>query len=101
MKNRFQTVLSIVLLSTAAAVTGCGEASDEVTNTVSCASVCGRYQECVDSDFDVDGCTDRCEDEADASENREERLQSCDSCIEDRSCVDATVTCSAECAGVI
>ena len=101
MKNRFHVVMSLVLVAAAAAFAGCGEATVEVTNTVNCASVCGRYADCFDSDFDVDGCTDRCEDEADASESREERLQACDSCIDDRSCTDATFNCASECAGIV
>jgi hypothetical protein len=100
MKTTFRITSTLVLafgLLTAA----CGEAVDEVTNTVNCASVCDRYAQCFDSDFDVEGCTDRCENEADASENREARLESCNSCIDDRSCTSATFECSTQCAGIV
>jgi hypothetical protein len=101
MNNHFHAVISLVLVSAAAAFVGCSEAADEVTNTVNCGSVCGRYADCFDSDFDIDGCTDRCEDEADASENREERLEACDACIDDKSCSDATFNCASQCAGIV
>jgi hypothetical protein len=101
MNQRFQAVLSVVLVSVAAMFVGCSEAVDEVTSTVKCADVCGRYKDCFDSDFDVDGCTDRCEDDADASENREQRLEACDSCIDDKSCTDATFNCASQCAGIV
>jgi hypothetical protein len=101
MKNRFHVVGPCLFLLGALAFIGCSEAADEVTNTVNCASVCNRYQECFDSDFDVEGCTDRCEDDADASENREERLESCDSCIDDKSCSEATFNCASQCAGIV
>ena len=63
MKIPFMTSSSLVLAFGLFAAFGCGEAVDELTNNVNCASVCDRYAECFDSDFDVEGCTDRCEDE--------------------------------------
>lgn len=101
MNNRLQAVMSLVLVSAVLAFAGCSEAVDEATNTVNCASVCNRYADCFDQDFDVEGCTDRCEDEADASENREERLEACDSCIDDKSCAAATFNCASQCAGIV
>jgi hypothetical protein len=101
MKIPFMTRSSLVLAFGFFSALGCGEAVDEVTNTVNCASVCDRYAECFDSDFDVEGCTDRCEDDADASENREQRLEACNSCIDDRSCTSATFACATECAGIV
>lgn len=101
MKSRFHAVASSLFLFGAVALIGCSEAADEVTNTINCHSVCERYQDCFDADFDVDGCTDRCEDDADASENRQERLESCNSCIDDKSCSDATFSCATQCAGIV
>jgi hypothetical protein len=99
MKKSFKislfTVLGFVSL------VGCSEAVDEVSNTIDCHSVCERYQSCFDSDYDVEGCTDRCENEADADEQREARLERCDACIEDRSCGDATFNCTDDCVGIV
>jgi hypothetical protein len=100
MKIRVTTLGSWMLVSGLLMAVGCS-AAEEVTNTVECSSVCKRYSECFDADFDVEGCTDRCEDEADASENREQRLEACNACIDDRSCSSATFNCATECAGVV
>lgn len=84
-----------------ATVVGCSEATDEVTNTISCGEVCTRYSDCFDADYDIEGCIDRCEDDADASENKERRLEMCDACIDDRSCTEATFDCTSECVGIV
>lgn len=101
MKITFRTTNALVLAFGLLTAAACSEAVDEGTNTVDCASVCDRYAECFESDFDVQGCTDRCEDEADASQSREERLEACNSCIDDRSCTSATFNCSTQCAGIV
>lgn len=101
MKISFMTRSSLLLAFGLFSALACGEAVDEVTNTVNCASVCDRYADCFDNDFDVEGCTDRCEDDADASENREQRLEACNSCIDDRSCTSATFDCATQCAGIV
>jgi hypothetical protein len=89
--------VALALLS----VVGCEDAADTVKNTITCADVCDRYKDCFNPDYDVQGCTDRCEDEATADEQKEERLEACDDCIENRSCAGAVFNCTAECAGVI
>ena len=101
MKTRFMATNSLVLVFGVLTALACSEAVDEVTNTVNCASVCNRYYDCFESDGDVDGCTDRCEDAADASASREERLEACNACIDDRSCASATFTCGAQCDGIV
>jgi hypothetical protein len=80
---------------------GCEDAADTVKNTITCADVCGRYKDCFDSSYDVQGCTDRCENEATADEQKEVKLEACDDCIENRSCASAVFSCTTECAGVI
>lgn len=100
MKIRFN-IITPFALALSLSVIACSEAVDEITNNVNCASVCSRYSDCFDSDYDVEGCTDRCEAEADASENREARLESCNACIDDKSCSAATFQCASECAGIV
>lgn len=80
---------------------GCSDAADTITNTITCADVCDRYKECFDSTYDVEGCTDRCENQATADEAKEDKLEACDDCIENRSCASAVFSCTTECAGVI
>lgn len=101
MKNRFRSVIGLGLALGFAASVGCTEAVDEVTNHIDCSSVCQRYADCFNAEYDVDGCADRCENSADESEDREARLESCDSCIDDRSCTSATFSCADDCAGIV
>jgi len=76
---------------------GCADAK----NVVSCAEVCNKYKSCINSDYDVASCTTQCEDKANDSASRQDQLDSCNSCIEDRSCSGAVFNCTTECASVI
>ena len=76
---------------------GCADAK----NVVSCAEVCNKYKSCINSDYDVASCTSQCEDKANDSASRQDQLDSCNSCIEDRSCSGAVFNCTTECASVI
>lgn len=76
---------------------GCSDAK----NVISCADVCDKYKSCINSDYDVASCTSQCEDQANDSASRQKQLDSCDSCIEDRSCTGAVFNCTTECASVI
>jgi hypothetical protein len=78
-------------------VAGCSDAA----NTVSCAEVCDKYKSCINSDYDVVSCTTSCEDTANDSASRQKQLDSCASCIDDRSCTGAVFNCTTECATVI
>ena len=92
--------LTAAFVTVAASGVGCGSTADEVTNSISCGEVCARYSNC-DADYDVDGCTDRCENDASASEDRERRLASCDACMNERSCSEASVSCGDACLGIV
>ena len=76
-------------------------ACSDAENVVSCAQVCDKYKDCINSDYDVTSCTTNCEDTANDSANRQKQLDSCASCIDDRSCTGAVFNCTAECATVI
>lgn len=92
--------LSFAVALTPVAFLGCSSV-DELTNHIDCHQVCQRYADCFKSDYDVDGCTDKCENSADDDAQRERKLQMCDSCIDDRSCTDATFNCADECLGIV
>ncbi len=81
-------------------VVGCEDSVDDVTNTVTCADVCDRYQDCIDEDFDVADCTSTCEDRSE-DEDLEAQLEECDACLDDTSCVAGAFECADDCAGVI
>jgi hypothetical protein len=99
--NNHRTWVAVAVVSLLASVVGCSEAADEVTNTIDCGEVCERYSDCFDADYDVEGCIDRCENSADASEDKERRLEMCDACIDDRSCSSATFNCTDDCVGIV
>jgi hypothetical protein len=84
-------VAGLFVLSSA----GCS--TDEIENRITCADVCNRYQECFDDDYDVSACVDRCEDEATANEQKERRLEACDDCMDNESCVSAVFECGTAC----
>ena len=100
MKNRFRYLLGLSLVLGVVSG-GCSEAVDDITNRVDCHKVCQRYADCFNAEYDVDGCSDRCESAADSSEDREARLETCDSCIDERSCSSATFSCADDCVGIV
>jgi len=76
-------------------------ACSDAENVVTCADVCNRYQECINKDYDVAACTNSCQAEAGSTDEKQANLNSCSSCIEDRSCASAVFNCTTECASVI
>jgi len=101
MSKSFSQLLVAMSASLLVAGVGCGETADEVTNSITCGEVCEQYSDCFDADYDVDGCIDRCENAATANEDRERRLEICDACIDDRSCTEATFSCTDDCVGIV
>lgn len=92
--------LSFALALAPVTLFGCS-AVDEISNKIDCHQVCQRYADCFKSDYDVDGCTDKCEASANDDAQRERKLEMCDSCIDDRSCNDATFNCADDCLGIV
>ncbi|MEZ4232952.1 MAG: hypothetical protein R3B89_27480 [Polyangiaceae bacterium] len=94
--------VSFICLSAALAIVGCGDDNsliEEANNTVDCGQICSTYSDCV-TDIDVTDCTDYCEDEADKSEQTEDRVQACEDCLDDKSCSEAAMSCWDNCAFV-
>lgn len=96
MFTRLIPVAALALVLGNAAL-GCSDAK----NVVNCAEVCDKYKSCINSDYDVASCTSKCEDKANDNAERQQQLDSCNSCIEDRSCTSAVFNCTTECATVI
>jgi hypothetical protein len=82
-------------------VAGCSSTVDEVTNKIDCHTVCQRYADCFNSDYDVDGCSDKCEHSADSDDQRQNKLRMCNGCIDERSCASTTFNCADECLGIV
>lgn len=74
---------------------------DEADRAFDCQSVCSRYQDCFNSDYDVGACRDRCRDKAAADKEFERKADACETCIDDRSCSSATFSCATECVGIV
>lgn len=75
-----------------------GAGCDEAEQAIDCNQICNRYSDCVDDDYDVSACRDRCEDMLDEDPNGADE---CEACIDDRSCTGAVFNCAAECAGIV
>ncbi len=79
---------------------GCG-AAEEVDQLYDCQSVCSRYQSCFDSKYDVAACRARCKTNSEKDMEYRRKAELCETCIDDRSCKDATFKCATECAGIV
>ena len=70
-----------------------------VDRSTDCADICNAYKDCISTDYDVDRCADRCSDmDTDTQSNKIDR---CENCLDDQSCVDSVFKCTAECAGIV
>ncbi len=99
-KNRLKLSLGLTFALALFGFAGCS-AADEVSDSIDCSSVCHRYSDCFDADYDTDGCSDRCESDASNNEDRQRRLHLCDDCINERSCTGATFNCADDCVGIV
>lgn len=80
--------------------TGCEEAAEDVDQAFDCGQICDRFQECVDEDYDTDGCFDRCEQAAEDSDDFGDHASECETCLDDRSCAES-IPCTDECFGIV
>jgi hypothetical protein len=92
--NAVRTALALVSLLCLTVSPAC----DEVDEALDCASICDKYNDCVSSDIDQDECRDSCEEWADENQENADRLDDCQSCVDDRSCVESGFQCIAQCA---
>ena len=90
----FATVLFTLGLAAGA---GC----DTVDAAFDCQSVCSRYSECFNSDYDVDSCRSRCRDRAANDESVRQAADACEACIDDMSCASATFNCAGSCSNIV
>ncbi len=85
---------SILALS---AVVGC-TAVDRATD---CQQICERYRDCANSGYNVSTCATRCRDNAANDSAADNRVDLCENCLDDRSCVSSVFGCSSECSGIV
>jgi len=84
-------LLTAVLLSFAV---GCDGPSYD------CHVICERYQDCVDGNYDVGNCVDRCTDDAERDEDYAQRADDCQECLDEKACGES-VACVDECIGIV
>jgi hypothetical protein len=77
--------------------TGC----DSVDRIYDCTSICNKYKDCADANYDVAECSSECQDNAADSESFEDKADDCQACVDDRSCVGAAFNCANECIGIV
>jgi hypothetical protein len=73
---------------------------DKAEQALDCNSICSKYKDCWDTNYDVGTCRSGCRDKAANDTSFERKVDMCASCIEDRSC-SGTFLCAGECVGVV
>jgi hypothetical protein len=96
-----KTFNAILISTIALCGVACSEAVDEAERTYDCSKICDAYSDCYDDDLDKSACVDSCEANGDADPDFEEQASECEECIDDSSCVEATLDCANECTTVV
>jgi hypothetical protein len=103
-KNRMGAAGAALLLIGAAGFLGCHVVSDTVNNideATDCDQVCARYADCFDSQYDEAACRSRCENRAAMVSGFADELDVCETCMDDKSCSEASFNCSDACDQIV
>ena len=73
---------------------------DKAENALDCASICDRYKDCWNKDYDAGKCRSDCRTKANADSGFEAKVDMCAACIEDKSC-GGTFACVVDCSPVV
>lgn len=65
-----------------------------------CGSICDRYRDCFDKDYNVESCSDSCKAKAKDDRDYRDKADACHDCIDDRSC-GGSFACAPDCLGVV
>lgn len=76
---------------------GCGP----IDAAADCQSICSKYADCFDRDYDVSACAARCRSNSSSDAAYRRRANECDACIHERACASATFSCGLECASIV
>jgi hypothetical protein len=74
---------------------------DAADRAFDCQTVCNRWKECFDQNYNVAKCRDTCRAKAANDAQYEAKADACEMCIGDRSCVGSAVSCGASCAEIV
>jgi hypothetical protein len=101
LRERARVRVSFLLL-VALALAGLGQTScDSVDTAFDCQSVCSRYRDCYDSNYNVGACRDSCRSRAENDPNVKGAADACEACIGDMSCLSATFNCGTSCSNIV
>lgn len=79
------------------ALVGC----DAADRAFDCQSVCSRWKDCFDPNYDVSKCRDTCRAKAANDAEYEAKADACEACIGNRSCIGSVANCTTVCAGIV
>jgi hypothetical protein len=85
------------LIAAIASTSACSSAE----HAYDCNQICNRYKECFNSSYDTGACASKCRNHASDDKTFADHAESCQSCIEDRSCAGATFSCATECSDIV
>lgn len=91
--SRFARLSGLLALM---ALSGCA-----VDAAVDCNTICTRYKDCFDGNYDVAACASRCRDRSAATNDGANDRNRCEACINDRACASATFSCSGDCGEIV
>ena len=98
MRAMFVTmVLGLVVFVGLSTSNGCGKA-DEIFD---CQSVCSRYHDCFDKNYDVGHCRDQCRTRSENDPSVRAAADKCEACMDDKSCLSAAFNCTVDCGTII
>jgi len=98
MRAMFVTMaLGLVVFVGLSTSNGCDK-TDEIFD---CQSVCSRYRDCYQSDYNVDQCRDKCRTNSEKDPSVRAAADKCEACIGTKSCISATFNCTGDCATII
>ena len=89
--------IGVLVIGFAMAATRC----DEIDEAFDCQSVCSRYQDCYDADYDVGACRDNCRARAATDSSVKAAANICEACLDDMSCASATFNCASSCGSIV
>ena len=87
----------VVSLLAGFALVGC----NPIDAAIDCHSICSRYSECWDANYDVGACEARCRDHSSTDTSYRRNADQCNACIHDRACATVAFNCTLECVSVV
>jgi hypothetical protein len=98
MKKELKALIGVISLLVASVIAvNC----DSIDTAFDCQAVCSRYRDCFNASYDVDACRSSCRTRAASDPNVKGAADTCQACIDDKSCASATFSCGSSCASIV